>query len=907
MLLRKFCSLAFALALVVCPLLVAHAAGGEITGTVTDPQGAIIIGASVTVTDTATNKTFTTVTAAQGRYKISVPAGTYNVVIAAKGFKDARQEGVQVADNKATNVDARLEVVIEGGNVTVMSNAKPGASDPVYLQLRQQGREAQDFAGPYATVNNLVIKRDAATFTLHTGEIYFTPALDGRTVGAVFFGDGELTLTPPTDTEKHSLALFTDKPTLDEPFTKLVLRFTDKTFDEIKASAQAQMSTNGPQASRAHDAFRDNQSLLRKTLHTNMELRTLADIYAPQRAGFFTAFIDGKHYEKLVFQLDPLGIPEVSPEEVMLASYGDTDGGFWTAFHRADEYAKGTATSAEDHRVYDITHHELDATIKSTKLSGQDRITLRLLAPDTRVLPFNLYRTLRVSHVRDADGHDLDFVQGDKDDDADFAVIYPQPLTAGQTYTLTIEYQGDGALHDEGSGNFILGPRETWYPNNSGTQFGDRAIFDMTFRYSKDFIFIGTGDRVGAEARDGDVAVSKWSSGKTELAVAGFNFGRFKKKEVLDPDTGYNVEFYGNDELPDWLKLRAESAGGMISTTGMANNALADAQNATRLYNTYFGKMPYTRLAISQQPAPNFGQAWPTLVYMPLIAFMDSTQRYMLTGGNARLAADNFWEYVEPHEIAHLWWGHAVGWDSYHDQWMSEGFAEFSASLFVEQIMHDEHKFIEFWNDQRDLITQARPQTRDHKPYTVGPVTQGYRLNSGKTGSIARFMIYPKGAYILHMLREMMYDRKDGDKRFMAMMQDFVKTYYNRDVSTEDFKQTVEKHMTQQMDLDGNHRMDWFFNQWVYGTELPSYKFEYKFDGNTLSGQLTQSGVSDNFRMLVPIYVDFGKGWMRLGEATVAGNSTVDLPPIKMPQPLKRAAACPFDDVLALNIENKKQ
>jgi len=106
------------------------------------------------------------------------------------------------------------------------------------------------------------------------------------------------------------------------------------------------------------------------------------------------------------------------------------------------------------------------------------------------VLPFDLYHTLRVSHVRDADGHDLDFVQGDKDDDADFAVIYPQPLAAGQTYTLTIEYQGDGALHDEGSGNFILGPRETWYPNNSGTQFGD----NITGSASDNFVYAWLGN-----------------------------------------------------------------------------------------------------------------------------------------------------------------------------------------------------------------------------------------------------------------------------------------------------------------------------------------------------------------------------------------------------------------------------
>jgi hypothetical protein len=35
----------------------------------------------------------------------------------------------------------------------------------------------------------------------------------------------------------------------------------------------------------------------------------------------------------------------------------------------------------------------------------------------------------------------------------------------------------------------------------------------------------------------------------------------------------------------------------------------------------------------------------------------------------------------------------------------------------------------------------------------------------------------------------------------------------------------MEKHMTPEMDLEGNHKMDWFFNEYVYGTALPSYKF----------------------------------------------------------------------------------
>jgi len=899
--------LILSLALLATPLLIVHSAGGRIEGKVTDPKGAVIVGATVIVTDPITNQTFTAVTDQQGHYKVAaLPAGSYSLTVSARGFSDARRDDVKVQDGALATVDLKLEIAPIEAAVTVASPKATG--DPVYQQLRLHAKGAGDFAGPFATVNNLVLKRDAATFTLRSGEIYFAPAVNDRMVGAVFLGEGELTLTPPTETEKRSLELFTDRPTISESFDKLVFRFTDKTFDEIKSSAQAHVGTNGPQAGRAQDAYRDNQVLLRKTLRRNVELRTLVDLYNPQRPGFFTVFINGKHYNKLIFQYDPLGIPSVSPEEVLLQSYGETDFGSWTAFHRADEYAKGTVSSNEDHRIYDITHHDVDTVIRGAKLTCSDTITIRGLDAGARVLPFSLFPTLRVSHVRDEQGRDLDFVQESKNEDADFGVILPEPLEVGKTFKLNIEYAGSDALIDIGNGNFFLIPRSTWYPNNEGTAFGDRATFDTTYHYPKNKILIGTGTVTAPAApeENGNGLLAKWSSGEVAVAVDAFNYGDFKKREVLDSTTGYNIEFFANESTPNFMR-GAEELGSM-NTMGMASSMLAGAQNATRLYDAYFGKLPFNRLALTQQPAPNFGQAWPTLVYMPFTAFMDQTQRYLATGGNVRAATDDFFEYVAPHEIAHQWWGHMVGWKSYHDQWMSEGFAEFSASLYVQQVLRDEHRFIEFWNKQRDRITQSSPRTHDLKPYTVGSVTQGSRLRTGKTGLAYQFLVYPKGAYILHMLRMMMSDPRNGDKRFMAMMQDFIKSHYNEDVSTEDLKKTVEKHMTRQMDLDGNGRMDWFFNEWVYGTEMPRYRFEYQLaaDGLSLSGQITQSGVSDKFKMLVPVYVDFGKGFVRIGAATITGNSSVELKNVKFPTVANRAAVCALDDILALSIQNSK-
>jgi hypothetical protein len=907
-------------ALISIPLLVVHGAGGRIEGKITDPKGAAIPGATVTVTNQATKQTFSGVTDPQGQYKIEgLPGGVYDVSVVAKGFKDARQADIKVEDDGVKSADLKLEIASVEATVKVATGALKGNLDPIYQSLRVLAKSDQDFSGPYATVNNLALKRDAATFTLKSGDIYFITPVESRVTGAVFIGSGEMTMMPPTQAEKNSMRIFTGEDGITEQFSGLVLRFSDKTFEEIKASPNATMKTGGPATNQARDLYRSNQDLLRKRLRDNRELRALYDLYNPGHEGFFQAFIDGKRFNKLIYQLEPLGVQSAMPEEVSLMSYGETDGGIWAAFHREDEIKKGTASSSEDRRIIDITHHEIDAAIKGAHLAATDKITFKNLIAGTRVVPFDLFRTLRVSRVTDAEGNDLSFIQENKDEDADFGVILNKPLEAGQTTHLTIQYEGADALRDSGGGNFILIPRSTWYPGNANSLFAeDRAIFTMTFRYPKQYMFVGTGAAIEPDTREGDIAVAKWSSGKTELAVAGFNYGRFKRKEVVDKDTGYAVEFYANVEVPDELKAiqrnieQAEAQGvrtmttlGSISTTAMADPAIADAQNSMRIFNIFFGKLPYTRIAMTQQPAAGFGQAWPTLVYMPYMAYIDTTQRAQLLG--TRGGTDTFWRYVAPHEVAHQWWGHIIGWDSYRDQWMSEGFAEFSASLYV-QLTRGNEKFVDFWEDLRQQIVQASPATRDRKPYTIGPVTQGYRLNSAKTGGAAQRLIYPKGAYILHMLRMMMYKQgQGGDAAFQNMMKDFVQTHYNQAVSTEDFKRAVEKHMTKEMDIDKNGTMNWFFDQWVYGTEVPAYKFEYSVskDG-LLNGKLTQSGVSDNFVMLVPIYVDMGKGWAKLGSATMVGNKTFDIKDLKLPAVPKRMAICAMNDVLATSIENSK-
>ncbi len=809
------------------------------------------------------------------------------------------------------------------GEVTV--TAKEANSDLVYKELKVNSLDRNSFADCVA-VNNLSMKKDRGIFVFKSGDICFRTPVRGRNIGAVFIGDGEFYLTPPNEIEKKSLTIFIETDEVKERFGELVMIFTDQTEDEIKNSQNAK-PTSTSLAGEARDLFRVKEALLKKHFHHNISSRILADLYAPERPGFFTAFINGKEHDNLVYTIDPLGIAEVYPEQVELLSYSDTTGGIWTAFHLQSEYEKGTANSWTDRRLYDITRHELETTISGTRLIVKDVMTLQTRVPQIRFLPFDLYSAMRVRNVRGGDNSEWDYVQEKKDEDADFGVILPQPMEPGKPFQITVEYDGVDTLIESGAGNFLLRPdaRGTWYPNNPNTAFGDRAKFDLTFHFPKSFTLIGVGSRVGDEQIAGDRKTSKWTSGDKELVTAAFNYGDFKLTEIRDDNAGYNIEVYANKELPAPLKLMQhrndlsdfvlggdgehfapERGIGSLNTTRGNKMILTEAQNAMRIYNNYFGKNSYDRLAIAQQPTFGSGQTPPTLVYLPYAVFMDITHRTTFMG--RRISTQSFWQEITPREVARQWWGQ-LGWTSYHDRWMSEGFTQFATSLYIQFTNKDSSTFNNFWENQRKRIVEAGPLTKEKKPYKIGPAIQGYRLNSPKTGGAGYISVYFKGAYILQMIRMMMFDHKGGteDERFKAMMTDFIKSHETQDISTEDLKKITEKYITPQMNVTKNGKMDWFFDQWVYGTEIPEFKLTYETSTSNgkavFNGKLTQSGVSDGFASVVPLYMDFGQGWKYVGRITIIGNNTMDLSNIKLPSAPRRVSVDVYKDILHTNIE----
>jgi Peptidase family M1 domain len=796
------------------------------------------------------------------------------------------------------------------------SQASRANNDDTYVKLRniKVGTET-------IHVKDFTMKKDAGVFTFHSGVFTLLEPVNGKITGAVFSGDADLALTPPTSLEKRNLAVLTRGLPFDEQFSAAVFRFTDGTEAELRKAAVQDPASSGD----APGLLADVQLQLRKKIKYNLSARLLQDVMGTAPGGKFIAFIKGKRYsDKMMFDIDPHGAVEAGSEEVSLLIWDEAHFGVWAAFHLAKEYENHTASSTEQNTAVVMNHQVLDTIIaKNAFLTGTAKTTFVAKEDGVRVVPFELFRSLRVDSVTGGEGaakDTLSFIQEDKDEDADFAVILPRELKKGDTYTITTHYSGKDAIRNEGNGNYYPVSRSTWYPNQG---FGIYCQYDMTFRVPKGLTMVATGKMLKS-IDEGNETISEWTS-EIPLAVAGFNFGKFKREEGKPLKQPYLLETFANPSSPDMIEnlkhmddLPSLNGGsnftgtlGSMSTVGMMKKAMGEAQLSVEIYTDFFGQAPYKRLAMTQQTALDYGQSWPGLVYLPITYFFDSTVRHQLGFGDAH----GYFKVVGPHEIAHQWWGHAVGFNSYRDQWMSEGFSDMSASMFLQYVygqknLDDYHRF---WADQRQLLLDKNREGR--RPIDVGSVTLGYRLNNAKSGfDIGRRLLYPKGAYILQMVRFMLQDRGQGDPDmpFKQLMRDFTSTYMNRVASTEDFKAMLEKHMTPEMDIDQNHKMDWFFDEYVYGTDYPSYKFEHSFSTDdkgeqVLNFKLTQADVNKDFVMLVPIYIEMGNGRLaRLGSARMSGNTTIDqhVPLKGLKEKPKRAVIAYYDDVLG-NVESK--
>lgn len=462
-------------------------------------------------------------------------------------------------------------------------------------------------------------------------------------------------------------------------------------------------------------------------------------------------------------------------------------------------------------------------------------------------------------------------------------VFLPTAVAAKDIFELELEFEGDFLRQSE----FVQDcsyPRsnESWYPRHG---YLDRSTFDLKFTHAKRLkvATVGMRESETPSPEDKDVVTTKYKMIQP-VALVTFALGPWQRHaDTVKWDTGEKpipLEF--NSVPGSYLAIKEDFI-------------LAELNNSVRYFHSLFGAYPYETYSATFHPY-GFGQGFPSMLMIP------PTDR-----------ASKYTYAFIAHETAHQWWGNIVAWRSYRDQWLSEGFAEYSGALYT--ALRESPKA------SRSLINQMRDSLKEPPGTTtgigsgklndVGPIILGHRLNTTKTSGAYQTLIYNKGALTLRMLHFLFMDPATGDGQpFFTMMKDFVETHRNGSASTDDFRKVANTHFAKTPIARKYNLTDlnWFFKQWVYETDLPSYQMDYTIQQNPdgtalLSGNIIQENARAGFFMPLPLLLNFGGDKFATGTVHAYGPKTPFQ--IKLPSKPVKAELDPHRWVLSSKTETK--
>jgi hypothetical protein len=651
--------------------------------------------------------------------------------------------------------------------------------------------------GPQAfRAAGMTVTLEDFTMTWTRGALFTSPVEAGPTV-LVFIGEGTVRFRPRLETERNQLRHYGGQPEIVETVRSAFVRIHPADFHRVVSPGKLEPDPAGAQHLAAAQRFYREQ--VEETFVLDSALPRSPWWLVPALGDGVVAFQGRRGV--LTYALsrsDAEGIAVFDRRRRLQISLYPAEGG-------------DTSYNEDDGQASDVLHHDLSVRFEPERwfLSGENTLHIRLLVPAPTVR-LRLAESLKVESVKSADGREHPFFRVRHQDSV---MVSLGPL-AGQVgeIRLTVKFSGvhrpdpverevlqgsESPFDREPEGEIALEPllvysnRTAWYPQGAA---GDYATAVLRFD-----VPLGQMAVTG-----GTLAPPRTQGGRTLLEYRQVRPGKYitaavgRLTEVASPAP----------------KLRGFSVPRARPQTAPL---LADAAEMLAFFEGIFGPCPYPTLnVVVMEGSTPGGHSPPGMVVMSL--------RPPLLRNQLRDDPATFWDipgFFLAHELAHQWWGQGVAGQNYHERWLSEAMAQYAAALWARHRLGDEMF--------RTVMERMARWAMRHSDQ--GPIHLGHRLGHLQGDpQIYRAVVYDKGAWVLHMLRERV--GADAFARALTVVQ-----------REHRFGKAGSEHLRAALEKESGLQLGPYFREWVYGTALPELEVSRR----------TTPGASGSFATAVTI------------------------------------------------------
>ena len=695
---------------------------------------------------------------------------------------------------------------------------------------------------------DLKLAAEDLELTLTQGTVFVVDVDQGIT-GLVLLGSGTMTFHPAPPTEQGQVRIFCGSDSLQAKFEALFVRFNPNEYQDLLTAPNVEArAVDAREVKRAQDLFRveSQKSFVLDLGDLSRDAWSL--LPGP---GDFLAEVHTRRYDTLTYTKSATEAEDISlfdrKHHRNISIYASKD--------RLAQ--RGRFYSEDDLVDYDVLDYNIDVTVIPERqwIEGRARILLKVRAPMVGTLTMKLADSLNVQGIASTEYGRL-FAVRVKDQNV-LMINLPTAVQRDKILLLNIVYSGrlepqsadreTIALEQTGRPAqedvpFVMAPeaktlyssRSFWYPQAPYSDYST-ATLRITVPATLDCVASGElqpGYPVLIPAKEATPSRKQYAFIASQpvryLAMIISRFVRAETVTLAFPDTNFPNDPPLTGSVYRSMNLSVEANPRQVAR---ARELVERAADIALFYESLIGDSPYPDFTVALVENDLPGGHSPGY----FAALNQPLPTTTLSWRNDPAAFTGFPDFFIAHELAHQWWGQAVGWRNYHEQWLSEGFAQYFAALYA-QHERGEDTFA-------SVMRQCRRWAIDQSDQ--GPIYLGYRLGHIRGESrVFRALVYNKGAAVLHMLRRFV-----GDDAFFRGVRRFYRTSRFKKAGTEDFRAAME--------AESGRPLERFFEGWIYGSALPRVRFTYRVDGNEVVLRAEQTGETFDFPLVISLeYAD---------------------------------------------------